>query len=331
VFLLQGRDRPPSDPDPFLAQRETGRLVGEWLSGHDPDARQTLRGTETTWAGLVDAARTGSLFSTRRALVVRQAEGLKGDGAEMVSYLARENPDVRIVLVPTSRPDGRRPIWKRVAEAATVVVLETPRWGALHAFVREEARRVGLRLERDAVEEIAERFGQDLWRVVGELEKIRTWSGDAAASLSAEDIAPVVGRSLGPPLQNLADAVFARDMGKAAELVEAALEDREAPPRLVATVHRAFRRVRVAHGLHGRRGDPKQDARALGLSERQAFLVPDLLEASRRWEEAEIRDALRSLSQADRKMKRSGEARVELLAVLAAARPLRPSPPRGGR
>jgi DNA polymerase-3 subunit delta len=328
---MKGPAMPPgAGPDPFLAERETERLVGEWLAGGDAEARRTLRGAETTWTALVDAARAGALFSTRRAIVVRQAEALKGDGAEMVRYLAAPNPDVRIVLVPGARPDGRRPVWKRLAEGATAVVAETPRRGALRAFVREEARKMDLRLDAGAVEEIAERFGQDLWRVVGELQKVRSWSR-GPATLSAEDLAPVLGRGSSQPLYALSDAVVERDVARAAALVEGAVDDREEPLRLLGTMHRALRQVGIARGLDAQGVAGDEAARALGLNDNQAFKVPDLLRASRRWGEPEVRGALRALARADRNIKRSADGRVELLAALMAARPVRPAAPRGGR
>ena len=56
-------------------------------AGDRADSVQVFRGDESTWAQVVEAARTGSLFASRRAVVVRNADALKGDGEEMVAYV----------------------------------------------------------------------------------------------------------------------------------------------------------------------------------------------------------------------------------------------------
>ena len=57
----------------------------------------------------MEAARTGSLFASRRAVVVRNADALKGDGEEMVAYLQDPSPDAALILMaakPDKREDG---------------------------------------------------------------------------------------------------------------------------------------------------------------------------------------------------------------------------------
>ena len=78
--------------DSYLAEEALESLLAAAVGGASrADAVQVFRGDEATWSQVVEAARTGSLFAPRRAVVVRNADALKGDGEEMVAYV--EDPD----------------------------------------------------------------------------------------------------------------------------------------------------------------------------------------------------------------------------------------------
>src|SRR5574341_839790 len=106
-------------PDPRLAEEALEELLAGALGAQRDDALEVLRGDETTWARVVDVARTGSLFVRRRAVVVRNAEALKGDGGEMVAYLDDPTPELALILM-AAKPDKRRAVWRGVAERASL-------------------------------------------------------------------------------------------------------------------------------------------------------------------------------------------------------------------
>ena len=99
---------------------DRGRRLATWPSRRsraccEPRGRasartrsQVLRGDETTWARVLDAARTGSLFAPRRAVVVRNAEALKGEGEERRRPTSTTpRPDAALVLM-AAKPDKRK-------------------------------------------------------------------------------------------------------------------------------------------------------------------------------------------------------------------------------
>jgi DNA polymerase III delta subunit len=77
----------------------------------------------------------GSLFTEKRAVVVRNADALKGDGEEMAAYLDDPTPGVSLVLL-ASKPDKRTKVWKRVLERAAVVPAEAPKGRGIRALRR---------------------------------------------------------------------------------------------------------------------------------------------------------------------------------------------------
>lgn len=300
--------------DSFLAEEALEAVLAATLGSADrADAVQVFRGDEATWPQVVAAARTGSLFASRRAVVVRNADSLKGDGEEMVTYLDDPSPDAALILL-TVKPDRRKTVWKRLTEAAQVVPAEPLKGRALRGRVQESVRKRRLALRDDGLEELLERVGQDLRRLMGELDKLEAFAG--RAPLSAEDVAAVLGRGLAPPLYRLGDAFAARRAKETLEVLQLLLEEGEVPLKILGTFHRSLRQVRGAVALRGSRAAREDLVSRLGVL---PFKVQDVLEAARRWSEADLRQAFVALDRADRRMKSGAEPRTALAAAVAEA------------
>jgi len=305
-------------------------VLAEAVGAERGEAVQVLRGDETGWGRVLDAARTRSLFVARRAVVVRNADALKGDADELESYLADPTPGVALVLI-AAKPDRRRAVWKKILEAATVSKAEPPKGQKLRAYVLDQVRRRKLAIGDDGVLELVERVGQDLRRLVGELDKLAAFAEGSRKALTAEDVAAVMGKGMAQPLYRVADAFTARRAVEVLGLMEESLTEGEAPLRILATLQRALRQLRGARALREARIPREQVATRLGVL---PFKVGDLLAAERQWSEEELRRALEAFVRADSRLKTGGDPRVALEAAVveacgaeAAARPS----PRPGR
>jgi DNA polymerase III subunit delta len=300
--------------DSYLAEEALEALIAAAVGNAGrADSVQVFRGDESTWPQVAAAARTGSLFASRRAVVVRNADALKGDGEEMVAYIEDPAPDASLILLAV-KPDKRKTVWKRLMEQASVAPAEPLKGRALRARVQERLRQRRLALRDDGLEELLERVGQDLRRLMGELDKLEAFG--SPAPLSAEDVAKVLGRGLAPPLYRLGDAFAARRGPETLEVLHALLEEGEVPLKILGTFHRSLRQVRGALALRGFRAAREELVSRLGVL---PFKVGDVLEASRRWSEADLRQAFVALDRADRRMKSGSEARTALAAAVAEA------------
>lgn len=349
--------------DSFLAELALQRVLAAAVPAGDPEAVQVVYGDEKKWAEVLGAARTGSLFVARRAIVVRRADlfgedrstggdeeaseaeeagrpargsARKGKRAERVhplaAYLADPNPDVTVVLV-AARPDKRRQPWKSVLPSDrggsetpgqgrlvrdAVHAAQPLRGRELRAFVDAELRRRGLRLTREAQDELVEEVGQDLRRLVGELDKLEAWAG-GQKELSLDELDAVLGKGLGRPLYVLADAFAARDTAASLEFVEEVLRDRTEPSlKIMATLHRALRQVRGAVALREAGASAAQIGAKL-LPPNMQFKAEALVRASRRWSEADLSRAIAVLSKTDRELKLGADPEVALVSAVAAA------------
>jgi DNA polymerase-3 subunit delta len=285
------------------------------------DALTLLRGEETAWPRVLEAARTRSLFAERRALVVRNAEALRGDGEGLAAYLDDPTPGVSLIFV-AAKVDKRRSLWKTLLERAAVVTVEPLRERELRARLATELRGRGLQVDAEGVEEIASRVGQDLRRLVGELDKLEAFA--QGRPLTAEQVAACLGRGIAQPLYRLSDAFVARDASSVLARMEEVLAEGEAPVLVLGTLFRALRQVRGAAGLAG-----APFGELASRLQVPPFKVKALLDGVRRWPQADLRTALDALATADERLKSGVDGRVALAAAVAAAcqpapRPWRP-------
>jgi DNA polymerase-3 subunit delta len=308
-------------PESLLAEEALEAILKGAIEDRESGLR-VFRGDETTWSRLVDNVGMGSLFAERRAVVVRNADALKGDGEEVAAYLDDPTPGVTLILL-AAKPDKRMRVWKRVLEKAAVTPAEAPKGRALRGFVEERLRQRKLRLSEEGVFELIARVGQDLRRLVGEIDKLEAFAaGGSKATLSAEDVAAVMGRGMAQPLYKLADAFAARKGVLAWELMSGLLEEGEPAQKILAALHRSLRQVRGAKALQQRRASREELIRRLQLL---PFKAGDVLEAASRWSEPDLVRALRALGQADLRMKTGVAAEVALGAAVVEACGARPA------
>lgn len=302
--------------DSYRAEQALEEILSEALGPDGPERAEgveSFRGDEAGWGRVAEAARTGSLFVSRRAVVFRNAELAKGDGEEIVGYLSAPTPGVTVVIL-AAKPDKRRTVWRRIAEAGTVHAADPLKGKALRTLVEAEVGKRGLRLAEGALDELIDLVGQDLRRLVGEIGKLEAFADGRA--LGPEDVARVLGRGLARPVWALGDAMAGRRLPQALEMAEEMLEEGEAALALLGTAHRALRQLRAARDLQARKASPDEIASRVGIL---PFKVRDVLAAARGWTDEELASALAAFHRADRLLKSGGDPRATLTAALVAA------------
>ena len=299
--------------DSYRAEAALEGILEKQLGGDRQEAVETFRGDETSWARVLDAARTPSLFAPKRAVVVRGAESLTGDDDGVTAFAADPAPGVTLVLI-ASKIDRRKGVWRRLNEMATVETVEPLKGQALRAAVADAVRRRKLSLTPEGLAELIDRVGQDFRRLMGEVDKLAAYG--FAGPIGPEEVASVLGRGLARPLYALTDAFAQRRRDQVLELMEEALDDGEAPLRLLGALHRTLRQLRGARALRAARAPREELAGRLGIL---PFKIGDVLAAAERWSEEALDAALEALDRADRRIKTGGEARVALTAAVVEA------------
>ncbi len=321
VYLIHG-------DEPLLAARAAD-LVRAHARGRGYDERRVFHAEPGfDWGALAEAAGALSLFGGRQLLDLRLPTGKPGEqGARALTAYAEAPPPDTLLLVTAPRLDraAQRSAWYRALEAAGVVVQVWPVERArLPGWIRQEAARLGLRLDAEAARLLAERAEGNLLAAAQELEKIRLLHGEGAVDARAVLEAVSDSARYGP--QDLADAALAGEAARVARILAGLRAEGEAPALVLWVLAREARTLAAMAAEGGRA--PEALAAAHGVWERRRPLVAGAL---RRLGRAGARAALAQAARADRVVKGAergepwGEL-LELALLLARGRGALPSP-----
>jgi len=246
MYLLTG-------PEELLLHRAAERVLAELRAQAGDLDVIDVRAGELGDAGLPDL-RTGSLFGTPRAVVLREAHELPAAAsAALLAELDGAPPEATVILL-ASGPGRIQKLAKRVKElGGRVDVAPPPDWDARawERLVAEEFRRHGRTADASAVAAILDRAGTEVPAIA---EKVAQVAVTAPRSpVRAEHVEAVVVGHGSRGSFAVADAMCDRRPAEAVALLRGVLESGDDPVMVLgALVYRLRSIVAVAGGLDGK-------------------------------------------------------------------------------
>ena len=292
AYLLAG-------DEPLLREDALRALRAAVLAGA-PDAfdAERLDGAGCKPGTLIDAVRSLPVLAPKRLVVLDEPESSRSGVADALPELIAElaGGGSCVLVVVAAKPD-RRARWVK-ALATGVVDCSAPRRAAeIAAFVRREAVRQGVALERGVAELLAERAGPQLLWLRQEIAKLSLLAGPGAKISRAHVAAGSVDASEAP-IWDLTDAI---GEGRTADALTtlARLSAAGAPtPVLLGSLASHFRRLaRVGFG---------------GEVSAPPFVQRKLAEQARRYGPVRLRACLDAIHETDLALKGAGPLRPEL-------------------
>ena len=190
-----------------------------------------FRAAEVSSADLLATLETVPMMSERRLVVLRGIEEGKDELFQgLLEWLATPRPEVVLVVSGSRFPPVRKggsnwAVRMRNALKSTGLFLKLgPRDVSPSAVVREHARSLGCEIDGRAVSLLVETVGEDLGRLVQELEKLALFAGDAT-TLTADMILQSSSRVAEADVWQLTAALVSRDVNAALAALHRALED----------------------------------------------------------------------------------------------------------
>jgi DNA polymerase-3 subunit delta len=190
----------------------------------------------------------------------------------------------------------------------------------LARWVQERMSQKGGSIIPQAVAELVELVGGNLWAMDTELEKLVTYCGDRPAD--PQDVRNLVTSARVGSIFALVDAIMERSTSAAIGLMEQLLQAGNSGSSLLGLIARQARLVALAHELVAERLPQTEWGGRLGVP--QGFVVRKTAEQARRFSPEQVRTLYELLVEADLAMK-TGHATdelalVDLIAGLAAPR-----------
>jgi DNA polymerase-3 subunit delta len=239
----------------------------------------------------MDDARTPSLFSQSRLLMVTNAEKLtKGRIEDLAKLQGIASSSLKVILVLWSlRPADA---WTRTFP---IIGIDPMKPADAIRWVMDRYA-----MTADVARYVVENVGADLYPLHNEIEKLRTFVG-AGKPITNRDIDELVLRSeqFGP--WELGDAILARDYRKSVQVAGAMLDDGTEPLFVLSQIVRVWRQLFIGKGLASQRS-AKEVAAAVGLP---PFKAGEFVAGCRKYEWRQLVLGFREILNLDRTLKSS--------------------------
>ena len=278
--------------DMALAALKTA-LLGEGESDFNCNL---LYGDDVSGAEIVTCALEVAVFAPRRVVVVKAADKLPAKECEAIlSYLKNPNDSTTVVFL-APKLDGRLKFTQALTKSAVTVDCAPLREVQWLPWLKQDAERVGIQLNNEAIELLQEGCGGSLYSVRRELEKLAAYVSPGVA-VTAADVAILRGTEPGASVFDLTLAIGVRNRGRVLAILARNLEAGEAPLRILGSLAWQYRRLWKVKEIARQGGREGEAARTLRMdpSKVRAFLdqFPD----------AHLQEALGLLVDADAKLK----------------------------
>ncbi|MGH2921531.1 MAG: DNA polymerase III subunit delta [Gaiellaceae bacterium] len=309
VYLLAGTDRP-----------KHGRALARLRARFGAESVESLTADTATGDDAVAACNALGLFAGEggRLVVVHGVERWrKADVDAVGAYLKQPTPGAVLVLVADETLKSST-LLALCEKHGQVLQFDVPRPANLHAWVRAEFERLGVRADVEAARALVEICGDDVVALASEVDKIVAWAGGEAVTRRDVEQLAVGGREAAA--WALTDAWGARDLPALLAACELALE-RKDPFLLAVGLASHVGRVRAVQALAEEGLRSKEIAARLKMKE---FPARKALGHAEKYSRDELDAALVRLAGLDAALKGASRLSAELelqRALVAITRP----------
>ena len=220
-------------------------LVAKAVLGEEADETSLVRmnGDDNDWARVRDELATVSMFTSRRLVVVDDAEEfVTKHRSQLESYIDKPSKKSSLVLdLKTWRKNTR--LAKRLDEQGLEIDCSELSGARLTAWLVDTAESVyGKQLSRDAAALMVELAGTGLGLLEQELGKVASYVGEGPR-ITPEDVRQLVGGWKAETTWTMLDAVRDGDPSTALVCLQKLLMAGEAGPKLLGGISFVFRKL----------------------------------------------------------------------------------------
>lgn len=303
--------------DDLMIDRAVARFGAQVAAGGAPLERWDLRGSRNGAAALIGELRgrvaTATMFGGGTLAVVTGAGALtvrREDRDALVETIPLLADGNALVFVEQTQSGAKGPGQAKLAEAVKaaggqIKGFDSPREGALAAWIDSEARDHDIRLAPGAAKELATRIGgfvregdaerrDQTRRASMELDKLALYR--PSAIVSVDDVRAMVAEAVPGSAWALADAVAERDGARALDLLESVATTLPEPV-VVVVLHRRIRELLEVLDRMPASKSLAEVGRAMKIG--SSYRMERLATQARRWRPDELVDAIDGLLELD--------------------------------
>ena len=217
-------------------------------------------GKDADWAAVVNACKRYPMFAERQVVLLKEAQQMK-DIDKLESYV--ENPlssTIFVVAHKTKTLDKRSKLHKLLKKSAEIFTSEKIKDYKLQEWIGEYVRSQGYKINAKAISLLDEHLGNDLNRIVNEIEKLslnlKGKKGLPAdkQEITEDDIERYIGISKEYNVFELQAAIAKKDLAKAIKIIQYFEGNPKAGPiqMVLPALYASFSKVYTVFGMSDR-------------------------------------------------------------------------------
>lgn len=294
VYLLEGEE-------PYFIDRISDYITKNVLTEAEKGFNQTiLYGKDTDIDTIISAARRFPMMSTYQVVVVREAQTLRNI-EELVHYVENPLPSTLLVLnYKYKKVDKRKKLYKAINKSGVYFDAKPLYESQIPAWINKYLKAHNYGIEPRAVQMIADHVGNNLKRIVNELEKVII-SIPPGMSITPDDVERNIGISKEFNTFELQTAIGNKDVLKANRIAKYIGDNQRMNPLPVVfgVLLSFFRKILVYHSSTDKT-NKSAIARALGVN---PYFMNDYIVAARNYNRAKAVNAISLLREYDMRSK----------------------------
>ena len=296
VYLLHGEES-------FFIDSVTSYIEKNAMPEAERSFNQVvLYGKDVDFKTVVDNARQFPMMAQRRVVILKEAQAMRSL-KDLFSYIEKPSPTTVLVIAHKNKPlDKRTKFGKSMSKNAVILDSKKLYDNQVPAWIGNYAKAIKLAIDPDATRILTEYLGQDLSKIVNEIDKIKI-NLKAGETITAKLVQDGVGISRDYNVFELNKALSTWDYPKIMRIIYYFEENPKANPlvMVISNLFGYFTKVAIAQqNLKSSDGDL---AKKVGVN---PFFVKDYRLAARTFSPNQIKQAFLSLHKADRHSKGMG-------------------------
>lgn len=176
-------------------------------------------GKDANWSDVVNACMRYPMFAERQVVLLKEAQQMR-DIDKLENYIERPLAStIFVVSYKEKNLDKRTKLYKTIKKVGEIFNSEKVRDYKLVEWVADYVKSQDFTMTQKAVQLLAAHLGNDLSRIVNEIEKITVNLG-SRKSITEDDIEKYVGVSKEYNVFELQDALSKKDLAKAISIIQ---------------------------------------------------------------------------------------------------------------
>jgi len=236
-------------------------------------------GKDADWAAVINACRRYPMFSERQVVVLKEAQQMK-DLEKLEGYIDNPQPStVFVVSYKDKRVDGRSKLAKILKQKGELMTTKKIYESQLPEWTNKMVQSHGLTITQKALLLLVDHIGNDLSRLVNEIEKLAV-NLVGQKNISEDDIEKYIGVSKEFNIFELQDAITKKNFSKAIRIIQYFEANPKAGPlqMVLPALYNYFSKVFTIFGIGAQ--DEKAIAAALGI---HPFFIKDYMLAAKNY------------------------------------------------